>query len=82
VAHFELQAAQTVPLMNWPTGQFEAAQVLLVVSENPVGQVKQTVEEEQVTHVFAQALQVLVTVSAKYPAKHAVTHDVPTELTD
>lgn len=82
VAHLELHAAQTVPLRNWPTGQLEAAQVLVVVNENPVAQVKQTVVDEHVTHGLEQALQDLRTVSAKNPAKHAFRHYVPVELED
>jgi hypothetical protein len=34
--------------MYWPTGQFEGAQVLLVVSEYPVTQDTHTVEDVQV----------------------------------
>jgi hypothetical protein len=48
VAHKELHAEHTVPLMYWPTGQFEGAQVLLVVSEYPVTQDTHTVEDVQV----------------------------------
>lgn len=82
MAHVELHAEHTVPLMNWPTGQFEGAQVLLVVSEYPVTQDTHTVEDVQVAHGLVQALQVLLVVSAKNPAKQADRHCVPVLLTN